>query len=108
MRVAEGLLVLGACLVLLFGLRREVDPVAGWAAAFLYAFLMAFTPGCLALTEPPMAALVVAGFCLGYYGVRARRPGLLFGAGPCYWPAGGEWGGGRRRGPRRWVAGRCG
>ena len=80
-RLAEGLLVLGTCLVLLFWLRREISPVAGWWAAFLYAFLMAFTPGGLALTEPPMAACAVAGFCLAFYGARSGRASLLVTAG---------------------------
>lgn len=81
MRMLQGLLVLGACVVLLLWLRREVSPQAGWWAAFLYAFLMAFTPGCLALTEPPMAAFTVVGFCLAYYGLRPGGGRLLVGAG---------------------------
>jgi 4-amino-4-deoxy-L-arabinose transferase-like glycosyltransferase len=80
-RLTQGMVVLATCLVLLFWLRREASATAGWWAAALYALLLAFTPGVWALTEPPMALLSAAGFCLAYYGLSLSRWGYLPGAG---------------------------
>jgi 4-amino-4-deoxy-L-arabinose transferase-like glycosyltransferase len=80
-RLAEGLLVVGASLALLFWLRREGAPAAGWGAALLFALLPVFGTHFLALTDAPMAAFAVAGWCLGYYGVTRERRGYLVAAG---------------------------
>jgi len=70
-RLLQGLMVLATCLLLLLWLRAEGASPAGWWAAAMYALLLGFTPGCRALTEPPMALFAAAALYLAYRGWRA-------------------------------------